>query len=168
MIDAVAAAKGDLGLVAVDAGPAAGAWWKDLEAASAPKIIARLPFVERPDHPAGRPLFVIAKPLSEAAARDVVLYALAIENSGDSLTTLSAALTAIGCDIGGSAREGEALSLLVAAPGSVTPAALREASRKAGKEALSLTEIGSHAARFDLAKSEPPEAKPKAMPGAIR
>ncbi len=39
-----------------------------------PKIIARLPFVERPDHPAGMPLFVIAQPLAEAAVRDVVLY----------------------------------------------------------------------------------------------
>ena len=37
----------------------AGPWWMALEAASAPKIIARLPFVERADHPAGLPVFVV-------------------------------------------------------------------------------------------------------------
>jgi hypothetical protein len=29
----------------------AGAWWSALEFDSAPKIIARLPFVDRADHP---------------------------------------------------------------------------------------------------------------------
>ena len=58
----------------VRAGAPAGPWWRGLTAPDAPKIIARLPFVERPDHPAGMPVFVIAQPLAEAAARDAVLY----------------------------------------------------------------------------------------------
>src|SRR6185312_4019685 len=46
---------GDLGMFAVDGGPGAGAWWRRLSPPEAPKIIARLPFVERPDHPPGIP-----------------------------------------------------------------------------------------------------------------
>jgi chorismate mutase len=37
-----------------------GAWWRALEARDAPNVIARLPFVERPDHPAGMPCLVVA------------------------------------------------------------------------------------------------------------
>jgi chorismate mutase len=37
-----------------------GAWWQALEAPDAPNVIARLPFVERPDHPAGMPCLVVA------------------------------------------------------------------------------------------------------------
>src|ERR1700682_4555930 len=72
VIEAVAKSGGDLGVVRVDT--ADGPWWRGLVAISAPKIIARLPFVERPGHPAGTPVFIIAQPLAEAAVRDVVLY----------------------------------------------------------------------------------------------
>ena len=51
VVAAVAASRGDIGLV--PAAAAAGAWWTALEGDDAPKIIARLPFVERADHPAG-------------------------------------------------------------------------------------------------------------------
>ncbi len=153
VIDAVAASDGDLGLVKVDGGAAAGAWWTGLTAASAPKIIARLPFVERPDHPAGLPLFVIAKPLTEAAARDVVLYALAVEPWRPGVP---AHLAALGAEILGSVPEGEGISLLIAAPGTVTETELRKACLTGGATATSLVEVGSHAARFDLGKSASP------------
>ena len=64
VVAAVAASRGDIGLV-----PAAGsssAWWTALEGGDAPKIIARLPFVERADHPAGLPVFGIARPNPDA------------------------------------------------------------------------------------------------------
>ena len=73
VIRAVAESVGDLGMFAVDGGPGAGAWWTNLASPDAPKIIARLPFVERADHPAGMPVFVISKPLVDGTARDVVL-----------------------------------------------------------------------------------------------
>ncbi|MGO9133162.1 MAG: chorismate mutase [Methylovirgula sp.] len=151
VIQSVAGSVGDLGLIAVDCGATAGAWWRDLHEPSAPKIIARLPFVERQGHPAGRPLFVIAKPLSDAASREVLLYDLTLKAKSE---TLPAALTALGADVCASAPVDAALSLLIALPGSVTASTLNEASRKAGAEVLSLTEIGSHAARFDLAKAQ--------------
>ncbi|MFZ1197251.1 MAG: chorismate mutase, partial [Pseudolabrys sp.] len=58
VVAAVSASKGDLGLVPAFDIASAGAWWSALEFDAAPKIIARLPFVERPDHPAALPVFV--------------------------------------------------------------------------------------------------------------
>ena len=55
-----------------------GAWWMRLVGESAPKIIARLPFVERPNHPAGLPVFVVARLAPEAMARGVTLYAVGL------------------------------------------------------------------------------------------
>lgn len=159
VIDAVAASSGDLGLIAVKSPATAGAWWAQLAAASAPKIIARLPFVERPNHPAGLPLFVIAKPLTDAAARDVVLYDVVVKRWPDGLESSLAARDA---EIVASASEVEATSLLVAAPGQLSHADLDEAFRQAGAEVLKRCEVGSHAARFDLAKAEPTKVAPGA------
>src|SRR5262249_39401411 len=79
VVAAVATSKGDLGLVPATAVAGAGAWWSGLEMAEAPKIIARLPFVERPDHPASLPLFVVSKPLAaDAAANEVEIYSVAV------------------------------------------------------------------------------------------
>ena len=66
VIAAVAASRGDLGLVPVAS--AGSAWWRALEGPAAPKIIARLPFVERAGHPAALPVYVVSKPIDEAAA----------------------------------------------------------------------------------------------------
>jgi chorismate mutase len=147
VINAVAEAPGDLGMFALDGGAAAGAWWTKLIPATAPKIIARLPLVERPDHPAGMPVFVIAKPLAEGAARDVVIEAAALDRwRGD----YPAALGALGAEIIGNAADGMGLSLLIARPGDVPPDALHSALRAAGAGDLRLVEIGAHAARFDF------------------
>ena len=70
VIDAVADSAGDLGVFRAEPGRSAGAWWTALAGAGRPKIIARLPFVERPDHPAGTPVYVISKPIEDAAVRD--------------------------------------------------------------------------------------------------
>jgi chorismate mutase len=151
VISAVAAAKGDLGLVAVSGGAN---WGKELLPPSAPKIIARLPFVERTDHPAGLPLFVIAKPLSEAASRDVVLYAVTANAPPHAAET--GALAADGIDIVDDAKAAGEISLLVAAPGALDEAGLRAALSKAGVATEAIGEIGSHAARFDLALKSAP------------
>ena len=47
VVAAVSESKGDLGLVPAFATAGGGAWWTALEFESAPKIIARLPFVDR-------------------------------------------------------------------------------------------------------------------------
>jgi chorismate mutase len=147
VIKAVAEATSDLGMFALDGGAAAGAWWTRLMPVAAPKIIARLPLVERPDHPAGMPVFVIAKPLVDGAARDVVIEAAALDRwRGD----YPAALAELGAEIIGNAADGMGLSLLIARPGGVGPEALRDALRQAGADDLRLVEVGAHAARFDF------------------
>ena len=70
VVAAVSASKGDLGLVPALAVAGAGAWWSALEFDSAPKIIARLPFVERADHPAALPVFVISRVAADAMATE--------------------------------------------------------------------------------------------------
>ena len=73
VIDAVALASGDLGLVRLDGGAAKGAWWTALAPPMAPKVISRLPMVQRQDHPASLAVFVVSKPLNEAASREVIV-----------------------------------------------------------------------------------------------
>lgn len=136
----VAASAGDLGIFRIDQGASAGAWWKRLVAPDAPKIIARLPFIERPDHPAGTPVYVIARPLADAAVREVALYAASVERWTPAMAeALSGALG----EVAASAADGAGLSLLVAVDGETPPARVREAL--GGAE---IVEIGSHAARF--------------------
>jgi chorismate mutase len=77
VIAAIARSAGDLGLVRAEDHVSAGAWWRALEAPDAPKIIARLPFIERRDHPAGLPVFVLARPLKDAAVRETVVFSVA-------------------------------------------------------------------------------------------
>jgi chorismate mutase len=145
VIEAVARAGGDLGLFALDGGVGAGAWWTRLCPPSAPKIIARLPMVERPDHPAGMPAFVIARPLAEGAARDVVIDCVFLDRwRGE----YPGAIGALGGEIIGNAADGMGLSLLVARPGALNAAAIGGALRDAGAGDVRVTEVGAHAARF--------------------
>jgi chorismate mutase len=147
VINAVAQAGGDLGMFALDGGAAAGAWWARLVPASAPKIIARLPLVERPDHPAGMPAFVIAKPLAEGMARDVVIEAVSIDRWRPDYP---AALGEVGAEIIGNAADGMGLALLIARPGGVGQEVAAAALARVGAGDLRLAEVGAHAARFDF------------------
>jgi chorismate mutase len=92
VIDAVAASSGDLGMLRAAGGLAEGAWWLRLIGADTPKIIARLPFVERPDHPAGLPVFIVARPAADAASRDILLYAISVPRWSHSIPAVVSAL----------------------------------------------------------------------------
>ena len=140
VIAAVAAARGDLGIFRLDQGVSAGAWWRDLVGDRRPKVIARLPFIERPDHPAGTPVFVVSRPLADAAVRDVVLYAASFERWGGKEQS---AVAALHCEVIASAGSSRGLSVLLAAPGSLPAGDLQTALA-----AADLDEIGSHAERF--------------------
>ena len=146
VIQAVAGSVGDLGMFAVDGGPGAGAWWTNLASPDAPKIIARLPFVERADHPAGMPVFVISKPLVDGTARDVVLESVTLDRWRPDIPH---ALSKIGAEAIGSAATGMGLALLVARPGGIAPDAASEALRSAGAADVRASEIGAHADRID-------------------
>jgi chorismate mutase len=146
VIRAVAGSGGDLGMFALDGGPGAGAWWTRLAPPEAPKIIARLPFVERADHPAGLPVFVISRPLVDGSAREVVLESVTLDRWR---TDVPLALRGIGAEVIGSAANGMGLALLVARPGHVAADAVSEALRSAGGADVRASEVGAHADRFD-------------------
>src|SRR5205807_7136737 len=74
VVAAVSESRGDLGLVPASIMAGVGAWWSALEFESAPKIIARLPFVDRADHPAGVPVFVVSRAAAEAMAKEVEVW----------------------------------------------------------------------------------------------
>lgn len=150
VIAAVADSAGDLGIFRMDQGASAGIWWRDLIGNDAPKIIARLPFVERPGHPAGTPVYCIAKPLADAAVREIVLYAARVERWSEALREGLAQHLA---EVSASAADGSHLSLLVAAAGEVDQSAIRAALAPAGLSDFS--EIGSHAARFSIKPGRP-------------
>ncbi len=143
VIEAVARSGGDLGMVR--AGGAASPWWRGLVEPEAPKIIARLPFVERPDHPAGMPVFVIAQPLAEAAARDVVLYDVTIAHGA---SDFAPRFGARGLELLGQFKDPSGHSLMIATEAELDD--LREVLVHGGAVGARIAEIGSHAARFDL------------------
>ena len=145
VIAAVAASAGDLGMFRSDQGAQAGAWWTALAEPSAPKIIARLPFIERPDHPAGTPVFVVAKPLADAAARERVLICLMLERWR---AGVPATLAELGAAVISSAATQNGLSLLVEGPGSLAPREAATALSRIGAAVTGASEAGSHAERF--------------------
>jgi chorismate mutase len=147
VIDAVAASKGDLGVLRSAGALSDGAWWMRLAGERAPKIIARLPFVERPDHPAGLPVFVVGKPAAGAASQDILLHAISLPKW---LHSIPAAISALKGEILANAPHGGGLSLLVAAPGAAHSQDFTRALEQAGAGRPVIACVGSHASRFDL------------------
>jgi chorismate mutase len=78
VVAAVSESKGDLGLVPAVGGAGSGAWWSALEFDSAPKIIARLPFLDRADHPAALPVFVISRAAPDAMVTEVAVWSVRV------------------------------------------------------------------------------------------
>src|SRR6202521_4113557 len=78
VVAAVSASKGDLGLVPAFAATSAGDWWTALEFESAPKVIARLPFIDRADHPAALPVFVISRASADAMVTEVEVWSVRV------------------------------------------------------------------------------------------
>ena len=75
-VEAVAKSKGDLALVPATSSRTP--WWIALEAEGAPKIIARLPFLERADHPAALPVFVVSRVADSAMVTEVETWSVRV------------------------------------------------------------------------------------------
>jgi chorismate mutase len=143
VVENVAASKGDLGLVSATAGSSA--WWSALEGDDVPKIIARLPFVERPDHPAGLPVFAIARPHPDAIIADVTIWSLKVSGWGGRAARAAAALADL-IAIPEGTFDGAAL--LVSVPQRKTIDDITAALRGAGVSVRSQALVGSHATRY--------------------
>jgi chorismate mutase/prephenate dehydratase len=68
-------------------------WWDGLVGDSAPKVFAKLPFIETPDRPAELPAYVIGPPLEDTHSPDVRLIAM------DDAPGLQAVLTSFGATV---------------------------------------------------------------------
>src|SRR3974390_563113 len=88
VVAAVSDSKGDLGLVPAFDVASAGASWCKVHFDAAPKIIAPLQFVERPDHPAALPVFVLSRVAPEAMATETAVWSVRV--SGWSATAAQA------------------------------------------------------------------------------
>ena len=147
VVAAVAQSKGDLGLVPASALAGAGAWWTALEAEQGPKIIARLPFVDRNNHPAALPVFVISRVAADAMVPDVAVWSLRISGWGPKAAKAVAHLADV-IAVPDSAFDGAAL--LVSVPQDSSFERISEAVVNAGASIRSSALVGSHATRYTL------------------
>jgi chorismate mutase len=148
VVAAVSTSKGDLGLVPALAVAGAGAWWSALEFDSAPKIIARLPFVERADHPAALPVFVVSRVAADAMATETEVWSVRVSGwdakAAQALSTLAEFIA-----VPDRAFDGAALLVTVAQGHDL--AAVTQALIKAGATVRSTALVGSHATRYTVA-----------------
>jgi chorismate mutase len=147
VVAAVSASKGDLGLVPAFAATSAGDWWTALEFESAPKVIARLPFIDRADHPAALPVFVISRASDDAMVKEVECWGVRV--SGWSVAAARAVSTlAEIIAVPDTAFDGACL--LISVPASRKLAEVTDALIKAGASVRSTALVGSHATRYTV------------------
>jgi chorismate mutase len=145
VVEAVSESKGDLGLVPAFAVAGAGAWWNALEFDSAPKIIARLPFVDRADHPAALPVFVISRADPDAMVREVSMWSVRVAGW---TAKAAKALAPVAETIAGpdGAFDGAALLVSIAQDGDI--ANVKKALVAGGASVRGTALVGSHATRY--------------------
>ncbi len=146
VVAAVSSSKGDLGLVPAIA--SAGAWWTALEFDAAPKIIARLPFVERADHPAALPVFVISRAAADAMATEAGVWSIRVSGwtaqTAQTLATMADFLAVPD-------RAFDGAALLVTLPQDLSIETVTATLVKAGATVRSTALVGSHATRYTVA-----------------
>jgi chorismate mutase len=148
VVAAVSESKGDLGLVPAIAVPGAGAWWSALEFDAAPKIIARLPFVERADHPAALPVFVLSRVAADAMATGAAMWSVRVSGWG---AHAAQALTTLADFIAVPDRAFDGAALLITLPADASMDSISKALVKAGATVRSAALVGSHATRYTVA-----------------
>ena len=148
VVAAVSSSKGDLGLVPAIAVPGAGAWWSALEFDAAPKIIARLPFVERANHPAALPVFVISRVTADAMATEAGVWSVRVAGWG---AKPAQALSSLVDFIAVPDRAFDGAALLLTLPQEVTMEKVSDVLVKAGATVRSTALVGSHATRYTVA-----------------
>jgi chorismate mutase len=146
VVAAVSDSKGDLGLVPAVAGSAA--WWSALEFDAAPKIIARLPFVERADHPAALPVFVLSRVAADAMATGAAVWSVRVSGWG---APAAEALSMRADFIAVPDRAFDGAALLVTLPQEKTLDEINKILVEAGATVRSAALVGSHATRYTVA-----------------
>ncbi len=145
VVAAVSDSKGDLGLVPAFAMAGGAAWWNALEFDSAPKIIARLPFVDRADHPAGAPVFVVSRAAADAMVNEVEVWSVRVAGWN---TATAHALGALAEAVAVPDRAFDGAALLISVPQDGHIEAVTDALVKAGASVRASALVGSHATRY--------------------
>jgi chorismate mutase len=145
VVAAVSDSKGDLGLVPAFAIAGAGAWWNALEFDSAPKIIARLPFVDRADHPAAVPVFVVSRAAPDAMVKEVEMWSVRVAGWSTAAAQAAGTLAEV---IAVPDRAFDGAALLVSVPQSGQVDRVTGALIGAGASVRAATLVGSHATRY--------------------
>ena len=145
VVAAVSESKGDLGLVPAFAA-GAGPWWAALEFDAAPKIIARLPFVERPNHPAAMPVFVVSRVAADAMVTETEVWSVRVSGwKASSVGTIAELANIIA--VPDRAFDGAALLVSVERGGIK---AVSDALVGIGASIRSTALVGSHATRYTM------------------
>jgi hypothetical protein len=147
-VAAVADSKGDLALVS--ATDSRSAWWTALEAPEAPKIIARLPFLERADHPAALPVFVISRVADDAMVTEVQTWSVRVAGWNADVARAVSPLAEI-VAVPDTAFDGAALLASITSGDGLER--LKATLVQAGASLRSVALVGSHAIRYTV----PPE-----------
>jgi chorismate mutase len=148
VVDAVANSRGDLGLVRAEAVAGAKPWWAALEGDGKPKIIARLPFVERGDHPAALPLFVVSKPLPpDAALNEVEVWSVRVAGWN---TAVARALSPLVEVLAQPDSGFDSAALLISVPQGRKLEEVLASLKAAGASVRSTALVGGHATRYTV------------------
>jgi chorismate mutase len=163
VVAAVSDSKGDLGLVPAFATAGAGAWWSALEFDTAPKIIARLPFVDRADHPAAVPVFVVSRAAPDAMVKEVETWSVRVAGWS---TAAAQAIGPLAEVIAVPDRAFDGAALLISVPNSASKTRvsalegghierITDALVKSGASVRAATLVGSHATRYRVDAPRP-------------
>jgi len=145
VVAAVSDSRGDLGLVPAFGMAGVGAWWSALASDTAPKIIARLPFVERTDHPAGVPVFVVSRAAADAMVREVDVWSVRLAG----WTTAAAQAVAPLAEVIAVPDRGlDTAALLISVPQGGRIERVTDTLVKAGASVRTADLVGSHATRY--------------------
>jgi chorismate mutase len=146
VVAAVTESKGDLGLVPAFAVAGAGPWWAALEFDAAPKIIARLPFVERADHPTAMPVYVVSRAAADAMVTETEVWSMRVSGWRAASAGAVAAIADV-IAVPDSAFDGAAL-LVSVQRGDIE--AVRKALVGSGVSIRAAALVGSHATRYTV------------------
>jgi len=154
-VAAVARSKGDLALVSATSSRAP--WWIALEAEGTPKIIARLPFLERADHPAALPVFVVSRVADSAMVTEVETWSVRVSGwNAETARALSPLAEIVA--VPDTAFDGAALLVSISGEGRLEK--IRTALVEAGASVRSAALVGSHATRYTV----PPNGAARPQP----
>ena len=145
VVAAVSDSKGDLGLVPAFTMAGAGAWWSALEFDAAPKIIARLPFVDRADHPAAMPVFVVSRAAPDTMVKEVEVWSVRVAGWS---TAAAQAIGPLAEVIAVPDRAFDGAALLISVPQDGSIATVTDMLVAGGASVRAAALVGSHATRY--------------------